>query len=121
MKTLITAAAVLVATTNIALAEGGSLLPAMPEVAWPDMEVTVGAERELEAEVNSLYGSVSMGAITLGTTMKDTATDNGSFNITKYEVDVVQPLGAHVSLYFKNDFTDDLKHSETVVGGKVKF
>jgi len=118
MKTLITAAAALVATTTLAFAEGDSIIP---EVVWPEVEVAVGAERELEAEVNSLYGSVSMGAITLGTTMKDTAADSGNFNISKYEVDVVQPLGSHVSLYMKNDFTDDFKHSETVVGGKIKF
>lgn len=121
MKTLITAATVLVATTTLAFAEGDSIIPKMPEVVWPEMSVAVGAERELEAEVNSLYGSVSMGAITLGTTMKDTAADSGSFNISKYEVDVVQPLGSHVSLYMKNDFTDNFKHSETVVGGKIQF
>jgi len=118
MKTLITAATVLVATTTLALAEGDSIIP---EVVWPEMSVAVGAERELEAEVNSLYGSVSMGAISVGTTLKDTALDSGSFNVSKYEVDVEQPLGSHVSLYMKNDFDDGFKHSETVVGGKIKF
>ena len=121
MKTLITAATVLVATTTLAFAEGDSIIPKMPEVVWPEMSVAVGAERELEAEVNSIYSSVSMGAISLGTTMVDTPADSGSFNISKYEVDVVQPLGSHVELYMKNDFTDSFKHSETVVGGKIKF
>ena len=89
-----------------------------PTIEWP--EVTVGAERELEAEVNSLYTSVSLGPLSVGTTAKDTATSSGSFNITKYEIDISQPLGA-VTLYMKNDFNDDLKHSETVIGGKISF
>ena len=53
--------------------------------------------------------------------MEDTAADTGAFEISKYEFDVVQPLGSHVSLYVKNDFNDEFKHTETVVGGKINF
>jgi len=123
MKTILTTAAFAVALSTTAYAEGSMMpsMPQMPEITWPEVEVSVGAERELEAEVNTLYSQVGIGAITLGTTMKDTAKDTGAFEISKYEFDVEQPLGPFVSLYVKNDFTDELKHSETVVGGKVTF
>jgi len=116
-KNLIIAAAIAAFATPAA----AQTLPAMPEVVWPEFELSVGAERALEAEVNTLYSSVGIGAITLGTTMEDTAADTGAFEISKYEFDVVQPLGSHVSLYVKNDFNDEFKHTETVVGGKISF
>jgi len=86
----------------------------------PGAEVTVGAERELEAEVNAIYGEVSMGAVTVGAVMEDTADDSGSFNIQEYTVEVEQPIGP-VTLYMENEFDDSFKHAETVVGGKIKF
>jgi len=85
-----------------------------------DVTTTVGAERGLESEVNTLYGSVGYGIATLGATMEDTATDSGQFNIQKYEIDFSQPVGP-VTLYMKNDFDDGFKHTETVVGGKISF
>jgi hypothetical protein len=109
MKTLITAATVLVATITLASAE-----------LIPGADVTLGAERSLEAETNALYGSVGLGAITVGATLEDTADDSGSFNISKYEVDSEHTI-AGVTLYMNNDFDDGFKHSETVVGGKIKF
>jgi hypothetical protein len=112
MTKTIFAAAIVAAFTTPAFAEEAATFE------WP--EVTVGAERELEAEVNSLYASAALGPVSVGTTAKDTATSSGSFNITKYEIDISQPIGA-VTLYMKNDFNDDLKHSETVVGGKISF
>ena len=120
MKRFLIAGLVLGLSSSAAMAEGMSM-PSMPEVVFPEVDVTVGAERELEAEVNTLYSSVGIGAISLGVSMEDTAADPMAFNISKYEFDVVQPLGSHVSLYVKNDFTDELKHSETVVGGKINF
>ena len=118
MKNTLIAGLALGLSTSVAMAEG---LPTMPEITFPEVEVSVGAERALEAEVNSLYSSIAVGAITLGTTLEDTAADSGSFNVSKYEFDVEQPLGPNVVLYVENDFTDDFKHSETVVGGKIKF
>jgi len=120
MKKIVTAALALGLSSSVAMAEGMSM-PSMPEVVFPEVDVTVGAERELEAEVNTLYSSVGIGAISLGVSMEDTSADPMAFNISKYEFDVEQPLGSHVSLYVNNDFTDDFKHSETTVGGKIKF
>jgi hypothetical protein len=81
---------------------------------------TLGTERALETEINSVYGSVNYGIASLGATLEDTATDSGSFNISKYELDFSQPIGP-VTLYVLNDFDDDFKHSETVVGAKYSF
>ena len=105
MKKVIMAAAMSLAATT-AMAEGVS--------------TTIGAERALETEVNTLYGSVGYGIASLGATMEDTTEDSGQFNITKYELDFSQPVGP-VTLYMKNDFDDGFKHTETVVGGKITF
>jgi hypothetical protein len=107
MKTLI--ATMLVALPLTALAE---------EAVKPT--VTVGAERELESEVNVLYGSIGYGITSLGATMEDTSTDSGKFNIQKYELDFAQPVGP-LTVYMKNDFDDGFKHTETVVGAKITF
>jgi len=107
MKKIIIAT-ILAATPLTVLAEG--LKPSL----------TIGTERELEAEINSVYGSVGYGMASFGVTMKDTTADNMKFNISKYEVDFAQPVG-NVTLYMKNDFDDGFKHSETVIGGKIKF
>jgi len=103
--------------SSAALAEGMGL----PEVVFPEVEVTVGAERELEAEINSVYSSVAIGSLRVGTTFADTAADQGAFSVSKYEFDVEQPLGPNVVLYVENDFNNEFKHTETVVGGKIKF
>ena len=118
MKKILIVGFALGLTSSVAMAEGNSMIP---EVVFPEIDVTVGAERELEAEVNSLYTSLGIGAITLGVTAADTAADQMAFSVSKYEFDVEQPLGSHVSVYVNNDFTNDFKHSETVVGGKIKF
>ena len=52
--------------------------------------------------------------------MEDTAADSGNFNVTKYEADFSHAI-KDVTLYMKNDFTDEFKHSETVVGAKITF
>lgn len=87
-------------------------------IDWPS--VTIGAERALEAEVNTLSASTSLGPASIGVSMEDTAADTGSFNITKYEADFAHAIGG-VTLYMENDFTDEFKHSETVVGAKITF
>ena len=38
----------------------------------------------------------------------------------RYEADFSHAVG-EVTLYMKNDFTDEFKHSETVVGAKITF
>lgn len=81
---------------------------------------TLGTERALETEINSVYGSVNYGIASLGATLEDTATDAGSFNVSKYELDFSQPIGP-VTVYVLNDFDDGFKHSETVVGAKYSF
>lgn len=108
MKTLI--ATILVALPLTVFAEEATTKPT----------ITVGAERELEAEVNVLYGSVGYGITSLGVTMEDTSIDSGQFNIQKYEVDFNQPVGL-VTVYMQNDFDDGFKHTETVVGAKITF
>jgi hypothetical protein len=101
-----------------------TLLVVMPLTAFAEEvtkpSITVGAERELEAEVNVLYGSVGYGITSVGITAEDTAIDSGQFNIQKYEVDFNQPVGP-VTVYMKNDFDDGFKHTETVVGAKITF
>lgn len=107
MKRVIMAAAMSLAATT-AMAEG--------------ISTTIGAERATEAEVNTLYGSVGYNMLSLGATMEDTTSDQGDFNITKYEIDLVQPVGdSGVSIYMKNDFNDSFNHTETVIGGKITF
>jgi len=106
MKQLMFAGFALALTTSVASAEG--------------LSASIGAERALESEVNTLYGSVGLGIATVGATMEDTAENNAEFNIKKYEVDFSQPVGP-VTLYMKNDFDDGFKHTETVIGGKISF
>ena len=92
---------------------------ATPAVAQ-ESSISVGAERALEKEVNSFFASTALGPASLGVTMEDTANDRGNFNVTKYEADFSHPIGG-VTLYMKNDFTDEFKHSETVFGAKITF
>ena len=106
MKTIIATGFALALISSAASAEG--------------ISITAGAERGLESEVNTLYGSVGFGIATVGATMEDTAENNAEFNIQKYEIDFSQPVGP-VTLYMKNDFDDGFKHTETVVGGKISF
>ena len=47
MKTILIAGLALGLSTSVAMAEG---LPTMPEITFPEVEVSVGAERALEAE-----------------------------------------------------------------------
>ena len=70
----------MIITTLALVLSSGSV---MAEGLVDGVDITVGAERELEAEVNSVYGSVGMGAITVGATMVDTAADSGKFNISE--------------------------------------
>ena len=106
MKQLMFAGFALALTTSAASAEG--------------LSASIGTERALESEVNTLYGSVGLGIATVGATMEDTAENNAEFNIKKYEVDFSQPVGP-VTVYMKNDFDDGFKHTETVIGGKISF
>jgi len=84
------------------------------------VSVSVGAERELETEVNSLYSSISLGVLSATTTFADTAADQASFSLNKFELDIEQPVGP-VTVYVQNDFDKDFKHTETVIGGKITF
>ena len=83
--------------------------------------ISLGAERATEAEVHSVYGAFSLGNITTTATVADTVAAQGEFSFSKLEVDIAQPLGDNVSLYMKNDFNSDIKHSETVIGAKISF
>ena len=108
MKYILTMGLSLALTSSVAMAEG------------LDIKTTIGAERSLETEVNSLYGSLSLGNIELGATFEDTAADQASFNLNKIELDLTQDVGA-VTLYMENDFNDDFKHTDTVVGARISF
>ena len=112
MNKIAIAGLVVALSSTTALAEDQSILSSI--------SVTAGAERELEAETNVLYGSVGIGMASIGVTFEDTPADAGKFNAQKYELDFAQPLGP-VTLYMENDFDDGFKHAETVVGGKVTF
>jgi uncharacterized Zn finger protein len=111
MKKSILGAILFVASINPAVAEENA-------IEWPS--VTIGAERALESEVNTLYTSTSLGPASIGVTLEDTAADTGNFSIAKYEADFEHAIGG-VTLYMENDFTDEFKHSETVVGAKITF
>mgnify|MGYP005992847349 CR=1 FL=1 len=90
-----------------------------------DTSTTFGIERKLESETNHIYYDlgVSEGALgaTFGFNWADTVTDNGDFNFSSAEVDLSYGVNDLLTIYVNNDFDDDLKHTETVVGGKVKF
>lgn len=90
-----------------------------------DLSTTIGGERKTEAETNHLYTdfAVTDGALgaTLGFNWEDTAEDNGEFNFSSAEVDLSYAVNDMITVYVNNDFNDDFKHTETVVGGKVKF
>lgn len=86
-----------------------------------DIVKTIGAERNTETEINSIYGSVAMGGLSLGATLEDTVADNMKFNATKYEIDFTQPITENVQFYVRNDFDEDMKHTDTVIGTKVTF
>ena len=95
--------------------------PAFSEESVMDnIDVTLGAERNLEAETNAIYGSVGLGVITVGATMEDTSADSGKFNISKYEIDSEHEI-AGLTVYMENDFDDGFKHTETTIGAKIKF
>ena len=104
-------------TAGIALA----LLTTVAHAEDKLFETTIGAERNTETEINSIYSSVDFGQLELGVTMEDTVADNAKFNATKYEVDFTQPITDTVTMYIKNDFDEDMKHDSTVIGGKVTF
>lgn len=112
---------ILVAATLFAVAACAEKQEAAAEgYTWPVPSVTLGGERSLEAETNTLYSAFGLGNMSFGVVWKDTASATGEFNLDKFEFDVTQDVGP-LSVYVKNDFDDSLKHSETVVGGKIKF
>jgi len=86
------------------------------------LSTSIGAERNLETEINSVYSSVSYGIATVTTTLEDTAVDNMKFNLSTVEVDFAQPIGATgIEVYMDNDFDNDFKHTATTVGAKFTF
>lgn len=105
----------------IALAAALAVISSAAVAEGLDWSVTLGAERSTESEVNTLYGSFGISNITLGAALEDTAANNGQFNISKYELDLNQPIWGGVSLYMENDFGDDFKHTDTVIGAKITF
>jgi hypothetical protein len=108
MLKYIIAAVAAMTISSVALAEG--------------LSTSVGTERNLETEINSVYSSVSYGIATVTTTLEDTAADNMKFNLSTVEVDFAQPIGTTgVEVYMNNDFDDNFKHSSTVVGAKFTF
>jgi hypothetical protein len=89
------------------------------------ISTVVGAERKMEAETNHIYTdfsatSGSMGA-TVGFNWADTAADNANFNFTSAEIDTSYTISDNLTLYVNNDWDNDFKHTETVIGGKFKF
>lgn len=90
-----------------------------------DLSNTIGAERKTEAQTNHLYTDTTISegplALTFGLNWADTAADNGDFNFTTGEVDISYAVNDSLTVYVNSDFDDDFKHTETVVGGKVKF
>ena len=83
----------------------------------------VGAERNLDTEINSIYSGVgvSEGSLSIGAeiTWKDTVADNAAFNFTQAEIDMGWAVTPHVSVYVNNDFDADFKHEDTVIGAKL--
>lgn len=106
MKKTLTLGLALALTSSVAMAEGLGIT------------TTVGAERALDAEKNSVFGSVSIANITAGATFANQADD--TFGLDKVELDVSHKIG-EVTLYVNNDFNSDFKHSETVIGAKISF
>jgi len=86
---------------------------------------TIGAERNLDTEINKLYfgPSIASGDFSLDTTvnMVDTTADNMKFNMESVDIDLDYSVTSNITLYIENAFDQDIKHSATVVGGKIKF
>jgi len=101
-----------------ALALGFISTAASAEGIIPGVTATIGAERALEAESNSVFGSVALENIEVGATISDTATTD--FELEKIEMDTHYEIKG-VTLYLENDFDKDFKHAETVIGAKISF
>lgn len=89
------------------------------------ISTTVGIERNLDTEVNEIYfgPTINSGDFSLGITTKmlDTTADQGKFNYTSADVDLKYSVTGNLSLYIENDFDQDFKQTNTVVGGKITF
>jgi hypothetical protein len=116
MKTTLATLFALGLTAGAASAQGLSL-PTLPTLQMPDL--TVGIERATEAEDNTIWGTVGIGFADVTLTAEDT---NGGmdFSMQKYEIDFSQPIGP-ATLYMKNDFNTDFKHTETTIGASFAF
>jgi len=87
--------------------------------------VSIGAERNLDTELNSIYinPSIASGSLELSlkATMTDTVADQGKFNSTDADLDISWSATDVVTLYVENNFDADFKHTATIVGGKINF
>lgn len=93
--------------------------------AEDNFSISLGGERNLESEVNTLYINpvVTSGNISISAqgNIEDTAAKNGSFSWASTDLDISYNMLDHISIYVENNFNSDFKHTSTIVGGKVTF
>ena len=111
------------AAVIIALAVLWSVLkPAPAEAA--EVDFTIGAERKIEAETNAMYldSHVTIwGGIGATSGVNYTVDDDMDATFDSLELDFDKSITESATVYMNNDFTENLDHTETVVGFKYKF
>ena len=90
-----------------------------------DVDFTIGAERQIEAETNAMYldSHVELWNTGIGATSGVNYDVDNNMNATfnSFELDFDKSIGENASLYVNNDFDVNLDHTETVVGFKYNF
>jgi hypothetical protein len=112
MKKTLTLGLALALTSSVAMAED-------------NIGVSIGAERNLDTELNSIYvnPTITSGSLELSlkATMTDTVVDQAKFNLSGADLDLSWSATDSVTLYVENDYDADFKHTATIVGGKISF
>jgi len=108
----------------IALGILWSVLKPTPAAAL-DVDFTIGAERKVEAETNSMYldSHVELWNTGIDATSGINYDVDSNMNATfkNFELDFSKDITENSSLYVNNDFDVNLDHTETVVGFSYKF
>ena len=108
----------------IALGILWSVLKPTPAEAL-DVDFTIGAERKVEAETNSMYldSHVELWNTGIGATSGINYDVDSDMNATfkNFELDFNKDITENSSLYVNNDFDVNLDHTETVIGFSYKF
>ena len=122
MKKMLTIGGLLVAVVGLTACMHTKDAEASPldMLGW-DVGSTIGYERAMEGDTQSVYGSIELGPVELGATFTDNLAVEGiQFDNAGYDLNLSQDIG-WVTVYANNAIDEDFALTETTIGLKWSF